>query len=67
MSHRGLRRLLVDGDFTHVLLMAGTNDLKRRTATETAESLRLLHGVCRRGLNPRLNSGAFRYSLSLKL
>ena len=45
-SHRGLRRLLQDGGYTHVLLMAGTNDLKSRSASETAETLEALHGVC---------------------
>ena len=46
LRHPGLRRLLEEGHYTHVLLMAGTNDLKSRTASEIAESLEKLHGVC---------------------
>ena len=49
-AHRGLRRLLEDGSYSHVLLMAGTNDLKTRTASEIAESLVQLHGDLRVGV-----------------
>ena len=46
VSCRGLRRLLEEGAYTHVLLMAGSNDLKTRSATEITESLQRLHSVC---------------------
>ena len=46
VSCRGLRRLLEEGAYTHVLLMAGSNDLKTRSATEITESLERLHSVC---------------------
>ena len=45
-SHRGLRRLLVVGGYSHVLLMAGTNDLKLRSTVEIVESLHQLHAAC---------------------
>ena len=46
VSNRGLRRLLEEGHYTHVLLMSGTNDLKAATSTEIAERLDKLHAVC---------------------
>ena len=46
MSHRGLRRLLEEGCYTHVLLMAGSNDLKTRSAADIAESVERLHATC---------------------
>ena len=46
VSHRGLRLLLEEGSYTHVLLMAGTNDIKVHSASEIAQSLVRLHGVC---------------------
>ena len=38
-SHCGLRRLLERGGYTHVLLQAGTNDLKLASAPEIIERL----------------------------
>ena len=46
VSHCGLRWLLREGSYTHVLLMAGTNDLKHRPAGEITKSIKQLHAVC---------------------
>ena len=46
VSHLGLRQLLKDGSYTHVLLMAGANDLKGRLPSEIAADLKRLHEVC---------------------
>ena len=46
VRHRGLRRLLKEGGYTHVLLMVGSNDLKLHSASEIVENLKQLHAVC---------------------
>lgn len=46
MSFPGLRRLLREGTYTHVLLMAGSNDLKRHHASDIVEKVQRLHSVC---------------------
>ena len=45
-SYFGLRRLLEKGGHTHVLLQAGTNDLKLSSALEIVERLKQLHTAC---------------------
>mmetsp|Transcript_33273 Transcript_33273/g.73068 ORF Transcript_33273/g.73068 Transcript_33273/m.73068 type:complete len:209 (-) Transcript_33273:428-1054(-) len=56
--HPGLKVLLTRQSYTHVLLMAGTNDLGHRAADDIFASLRTLHEACH-------EAGAFTVALSI--